>query len=391
MKKILSVLLAVFVLSSCSQDLSQTDNKDYRGGVWISYYELNTMLGSEDGFKSEFSKVIENCKLMRIKNLYIHTRAFGETLYKSDYFPTVANVEAYDFDVFDYILKECRKAGLSVHAWINPYRISSQTDVDKLHKESPAYRWLKDDDPENDTNIGFSNGIYLNPASNKVRALVLDGIRELMAKYDIDGIHIDDYFYPTQATDFDKESYDKYKKSTDNPLSLDGWRCENVNILISSCYSTIKYANKDVIFSISPAANIEHNLKNLYADVSLWIKKGWMDEIIPQIYFGFEYPDNNFCFENLLSEWKSLAKQNENVKLKVGLASYKAVPTLEADMAEWETDYDIIARQVEICDNDSKISGYVYFSYSSLFGESQAYKAQRENILKYLKTGEKNE
>ena len=249
--------------------------------------------------------------------------------------------------------------------------------------------WLNDDVIENDENIAFAQGIYLNPATADVRSLILDGIRELLTNYDIDGIHFDDYFYPSQSETFDKISFAQYKKY--GLLSLEEWRRENVNLLISSVYGTVKYMKKDVIFSISPAASIENNYNNLYADVALWIQEGWIDEIIPQLYFGFRYPDESFCFEALLKEWKSLVKSNPRVALKIGLAAYKAVPNLEADKSEWQAESDIIARQVKICDSDFQISGYVYFSYSSLFSNKAAYKKQLQNILDYLKQEKTNE
>lgn len=392
MKKVLSLLILVLFLCSCSATPNNNETQYCESGIWISYYEINSMLKSEKGFKAEFENVIENCKKLQIQNLYIHTRAFGDSLYTSDYFPLMAGVKDYDYDVFAYIIEKCHKENMLVHAWINPYRVSTATvNIDEIDKNSPAYKWLHDENTDNDLGVCFSNGIYFNPASQEVRRLVLDGIRELVAKYSVDGIHFDDYFYPTTKTDFDTASYNQYKTSCEKPLSLAAWRRENVNLLISSCYEVIKYANKDIVFSISPAASIESNFNNLYADVTEWIEKGYVDEIIPQLYFGFEYPDEEFRFENLLSVWKKAASSNKNVKLKIGLANYKAKPSLEADKAEWENNSDIIARQIAICENDNEISGYVLFSYSSVFGEEAEFREQREKIIEYLKSGEENE
>ncbi len=384
MKRFLIFLLLVICIISftgCNSE-AQTDS-----GIWLTYYELNSMLNGD--FESEFETVINNCKKAKIKNLYIHTRAFGDSLYLSDYFPLVENARKYEYDIFSYILKQCKKADLKVHAWINPYRIStSTTNIDSIDPASLVYKWLNDDNSENDSNVSFANGIYLNPASVEVRDLVVDAIRELLAKYEVDGIHFDDYFYPTTDEEFDKYSYEKYIKETAEPLSLEDWRRFQVNSLIGSCYTAIKYANEDVIFSISPTASFEQNYKRLYADIREWVKKGYIDEIIPQLYFGFNYPDESFRFENLLKEWKLLVRENPNVKLKIGLACYKAKPTLEADMAEWTTNDDIIARQVQICESDSEINGYVLFSYSSLFGTETEYIRQRENLMEYLNSGE---
>ncbi len=389
MKKVLAILISVLILCSCTGKKTEKRTVSINGsGVWISYYELEKMIKSHKGFKSEFKSVINNCKELNIQNLYIHTRAFGETLYESKYFPTQKNIVGNDYDILEYIISASQKAGLKIHAWINPYRISGNINVEKLNKNSPAYIWLNDDIEDNDNNIGFANGIYLNPSSNEVRKLVLDEIRELLKKYDIAGIHFDDYFYPTQNESFDKNSYYEYKNTAENNLNLSDWRRENVNMLISSCQNVVKYSNKNIVFSISPTASNKNNYENLYADVEKWVKNGWVDEIIPQLYFGFDYPDKNYCFERLLAEWKYIAALNSGVKLKIGLASYKAKPNLEADKEEWEHNYDIIARQIEICEKDNDVSGYVYFSYSSLFGDQEEQKAQRENIKEYLKKGE---
>ncbi|MBQ4119439.1 MAG: family 10 glycosylhydrolase [Clostridia bacterium] len=379
MKKILTVLSLTIILCSCANK-KPTEYKDAvsGSGVWISYYELEGMLKTNDGFENEFQKVIENCKDFRIENLYLHTRAFGETLYPTEYFPLLESAKKYEFDVFEYIVTESKKNGLKIHAWINPYRISANSDIEKLNKQSIVYKWINDQ--EMAKNVGFANGIYLNPASTQVRALVLNEVRELITKYNIDGIHFDDYFYPTQKTEFDKSSYKEYKIECENPLSLSDYRRENVNILISSCKALIKHLNNNIVFSISPTASINNNYEKLYADVETWIKQGLVDEIIPQLYFGFEYPDKYFRFENLLKVWKDLLKQNPNVKLKIGLGVYKAKPTLDADKSEWKNNPDIIARQVKICESDSNVSGYVYFSYSSLFGDDTEYKVQREKI-----------
>lgn len=384
MKRVLSVLICVLVLCSCAANKS-AKKQETDSGIWISFYELNSMLSSEKGFKTEFFGVLDNCKKLKIQNLYIHIRAFGELLYKSEHFPQLETVEAYDYDVFGFILSESKKAGLKVHAWINPYRVSSSNeDITKINPLSPAFKWLSDIDKQNDKNVCFSGGIYYNPSSDEVLKLILDSVRELLVNYDVDGVHFDDYFYPTTDSKFDEISYNEYKKSAQNPLSLGDWRRENINLLISSCYTVIKQKNKEVVFSISPAADIKKNRNNLYADVENWIKNGYVDEIIPQLYFGFEYPDSKFGFLNLLDEWKKLARQNTDVKLKIGLAFYKAEPTLAADKKEWENKDDIIARQVAVCQSDNTVSGYVLFSYSTVFSESDAFKKQRKKLLEYL-------
>ena len=385
MKKVLSIIILILLLAGCST-IPIKDTVSYANtatsGVWISYSEVNSMLASENGFESEFLNVISNLRKLNIQNLYIHVRAFCDSLYKSDYFPLVSYAETYQFDIFEYIIKMCHQNDIKVHAWINPYRVSTaSSDIETLNTQSPAYKWLKDEDAENNRNVCISDGIYLNPAEMQVQKLIIDGIKEIIEKYDVDGIHFDDYFYPTTSPQFDEISYNKYCDDKENPISLEDWRRNNVNSLLSGCYSAIKYKNPDILFTVSPTASVKQNYNNLYADVKEWVKGGYIDYIIPQIYFGFNYPDDEFKFENLLTDWKEIVKCGK-VGLLIGLANYKSIPELEEDKAEWENNHDIIARQVQICKEDNIVQGYVYFSYSSLFGEAEEYVKQRENILK---------
>lgn len=392
MKKLIICLLALgLLLAGCSTENNgsipqKNEALPYENvsaaGVWLSFSEINAMFESEAGFKAEFEKVIENCKALKIGEIYIHIRAFCDSLFKSDYFPLIKAARDTDYDAFLYIVNACHAAGIKVHAWINPYRVlTSSSDKENLDPESPAYKWLSDENTENDKNIAFYNGIYLNPAEYEVRELVINGIREVLDKYEVDGIHFDDYFYPTTDPEFDAVSYEKYRSEAENPLSLSDWRRANVNALISGCYTAVKFYGKDIVFSVSPMASAEKNYNELYADVGAWVESGCVDCIIPQLYFGFDYPDKQYCFDNLLDDWIKLCKKNTDVGLKIGLAPYKIGTDSEADSAEWNTFEDIIARQAEICYKNGSVSGYVLFSYSSLVSAEELNTKQRENLI----------
>lgn len=224
-------------------------------------------------------------------------------------------------------------------------------------------------------------GIYLNPAESAVRELIINGIRELLSKYTVDGVHFDDYFYPTTDAAFDKASYEKYCADAKNPIALDDWRRANVNTLLAGCRAAIKsIGGERVDFSISPAASIEKNYSEYYADVKLWVKDGIVDTIIPQLYFGFEYPIREFCFDNLMDSWAELAAENKAVKLAVGLAPYKLGTDSEPDSAEWKNGTDIVARQIKACLDSEAVTGYVLFSYTSVFSDSEQAHEQLDKI-----------
>ena len=191
-------------------------------------------------------------------------------------------------------------------------------------------------------------------------------MREILGKYDIDGIHIDDYFYPSTDKSIDSKQYSQYKASG-GALSLAEWRRASVNSFVSSLYSTVKATNSNLTVSISPAAQIEKNKNELYADCALWLSsKGYADIIIPQIYFGFEH--ETLDFQSLLAEWAALPR-NPQIKLVCGLAAYKCGKNdayAGTGSAEWQENTDILARQLKCIRKNKNYSGFVVFSYKDL-------------------------
>ncbi len=367
MKKLLCVVFVLLLLVGCSpvEEFGQSTKTDsYITGVWVSFSELDQMLAGN--FKDEFDTVIKNCKLRGISDMFVHIRPYCDAIYNSSLFPLRESAKGYDFDILAYMIELCHKNGIRLHAWINPYRVrTADSEIGAVDGDSPAAKWLADEDAENDINVLLENGIYLNPASSEVRALITDGVREVIDNYDIDGIHFDDYFYPTTSESFDEASYTRYRSNTKNPLLLAEWRRANVNALISAVYTAVKFKDKSIIFSISPSASVEENHNKHYADVAAWINSECVDYIVPQLYFGFDYPDAKFGFNNLVNEWKDLVK-GSNVKLLIGLASYKINTDSEPDKVEWANGIDVINRQIEACKQDKSINGHIFFSYGSM-------------------------
>ena len=174
MKRIFICLIAFLLLVGCTvsapkNQAGREEPTKYKGvssaGIWISYSEVNAMLKSENGFKAEFDKAIQNCKQLNIGNIYLHIRSHCDSLFKSDYFPQNKLARGLDYDPFEYAVNSCKNSGIKIHAWINPYRINAASDdVSALDNDSPAYKWLNDDNPDNDINVVRCGGIYLNPA-----------------------------------------------------------------------------------------------------------------------------------------------------------------------------------------------------------------------------------
>ncbi len=378
------ILITAFLFCGCAktnkEDNSKVTTDQKLIGMWITYNELKDMAQSEAGFDAAFTQAMKNAQSLKINTVFVHTRAFCDAVYKSDLFPLADYVKEVGDAALQTMINIAHKNGIKLHAWINPYRVSNRTtDYNQLPENSPVRQWLTDDDKNNDKNVCFTeSGIYLNPAESEAKKLVIDGVREILMRYDVDGIHIDDYFYPTTDAGFDKLSYDEYATNTENPFDLALWRRKNVSSLINSIFCTVKAHNRDMPFGVSPAADLEHCYNDLYADVEGWINAGYIDYIMPQLYFGFEYPSEEFRFDALLYKWMDLVKYS-NVVLYCGLPSYKIGTDSPNDKQEWNEKTDIIARQIKLLDENA-VNGYVYFSYSSLFSKNELNRNQLNNI-----------
>ena len=378
MKKIVAFLLCVFLLCSCSkaEEAKSNEERDF-AAMFLSYIELMELSASGD-FKESFNTVTENCEKLNITDMFIHVRAMSDSLYPSAYYPLTDWAKDQNFDVMGFMIEACHKRNMRFHAWINPYRISSSVnDLEKISPESPAHSLS--------FGIGDTEkGLYFDPSNEEVRRLILDSIREITARYSVDGIHFDDYFYPTDSPYFDLNSYNAYCSQTVKPLSLDNFRRANVNSLISGVKSVLLNADRPILFSVSPAADIENNENHLYADVDYWCESGFIDAVMPQLYFGFDYPNDNFKFENLLNGWIEYLSGSDCLFYPV-LAPYKLDTDQRPDAIEWENGTSIIARQIKLIKENQITNGFALYSYSYVFGDGDNYTKQKENIKKAVK------
>ncbi len=351
---------------------------------WLSYIELSLVSGrnTKESYTAYIDGIFDNMKKIGISDVFVQVRPFADAFYPSDIFPTSAYVSseqggAMPFDVFGVIVERAKLKNLSVHAWINPYRVSHGNDIKALSEKNPARQMYSEGTNEN---VAVTEkGIYFNPASEKVRKLITDGARELLEKYDIKGIHIDDYFYFPDCGDFDSRQYSVYT-SFGGALDLADWRRENVSALLSTLYSAVKSFGQDKIFSVSPAGDIAKCYNENYADVYLWCREeGYCDMIIPQIYFGFE--NEKLPFTRCLEDWMALCA-GSRVNLTVGLALYKAGQEDTYALSgknEWIDGSDIIARQVKLL-RDKKCYGYALYSGTYIDFNEKSFAEELNNL-----------
>ncbi len=370
MKKIiLSAVIICLLLTSCQhkkEDLSVTD--EIRG-IWISCYDHISAQGkTESEYKAETDEMFEKIKTFGFNTAFVHLRAFSDAFYESDIYPYSAYIAGtqgaqLSFDPFAVILESAKEKGISIHGWVNPFRISSDKNTDKISEKNPAKVLIESG---SDEVCILENGIYYNPSCTENHGRITEGIREIIRKYDIDGIHIDDYFYPSVSDRVDSVQYSQYT-SHGGRLSLEEWRKENINTFVSALYKAVKAENSDLIFSISPSGRLEENKEKHFADCEMWLsEEGYADLIIPQIYFGFEHETADFT--SLLVQWGAL-RRNKNTDLACGIGAYKCGTYDEYALSgskEWQEHTDILARQLACIRANTEYSGFVMFSYSDL-------------------------
>lgn len=365
--------------SKATADTLESDEE--MRGVWVSYMELsmeNESSKTQKAFEDKFTEIAQKCRESGFNTLIVQVRPFCDALYKSSYFPwshilTGTQGENPQYDALQIMCDICKENNLKIHAWINPYRVSSNETPKKLSDNNPYIK-------NSEIGIKTDNGIFLDPSNETAQQLISDGVKEIAENYDVDGIQFDDYFYPTKNESFDKKQYEAYieKYGKENSMSLDNWRMQNVNTLICKVYRTIKSVDSSVEFGISPQGNIGNN-DGLYADVKSWCTcKGFADYICPQIYFSLENPA--LTFEDCLDSWTSL-DFDENVKLYVGLGGYKA-GNGEYDEETWLLSDSILADEYDILSNNKSVRGFMLYSYSCL--EDDTAKKEINNLINAL-------
>lgn len=313
-------------------------------GVWVPYFSLATSEGTQEAFEANYKQIADTAKEKGINAMFVHVRPFSDSLYQSQYFPwshILTGTQGQDpgFDALQFMIDYTHSLGMEFHAWINPLRVKTKDTPGTLADSNP-YVQLGEEYPE--YFMEYDGGIYLNPAYPYIRSLIADGAAEIAANYDVDGIHFDDYFYPSEDGVLDSVAYESYVQTVEQPLSLLEWRTANINAMVAQVYSAIKEVKPEVVFGISPQGNIQND-EAMGADVKTWAAvPGYVDYLAPQLYFSFE--NEALGYTEALEEWAALPR-HDGLKLYAGLALYKV--GTDADNGTWLDRDDIIALQAE--------------------------------------------
>lgn len=367
MKKLVLLLLTTLgVFNSFAQPqyefrgvwMATVDNID-----WPPRNQFNV-----DSQKTDFIRQLDMHQQNGMNAVIVQVRPATDAFYPSQFEPwsqwltgTQGKPPVPYYDPLEFTITEAHKRGFEYHAWCNPYRANfsigkasiAPAHITRLHPE-----WF----------LRYGNTLYFDPGNKEGQAWVVNVIRDIVTRYDIDAIHMDDYFYPYRipGKEFpDTASYRLYG----NGMNKDDWRRSNVDSIIYKLSVAIKDIKPWVKFGISPFGVWRNkdkdpegsdtqagqtNYDDLYADILLWLKMQWIDYVAPQIYWEFNQP--HAPYQTLLDWWNN---HTYGRQCYIGLGIYKA-----GSNPAWK-DVSLLPREIDSLRTKSNVQGAIYFSSTS--------------------------
>ncbi|WP_169719256.1 glycoside hydrolase family 10 protein [Algoriphagus mannitolivorans] len=364
--------------------------REFRG-VWIATVaNIDWPVSGTDPWekqKRDFIALLDYYKDLNFNAVIVQIRTAGDAFYQSNYAPwskyltgKQGQAPKTQENPLTWMIREAHNRGLEFHAWLNPYRATMTLETNEL---SPEHDFHK----HRDWMLKYGTKWYYDPGLPEVKNHLLAIIKEVVTNYDIDAIHFDDYFYPYREPKLefpDKASYAKYKKPGQ---SVEDWRRQNVNELIAALHQTIKAQKPWVQFGISPFGVWRNqskdpkgsptqagqtNYDDLFADVLLWMKNGWVDYMLPQLYWSMEH---RLASYRKLADWWSNNTYNTNVY--IGNGPYK----IREDSDEAWKNPGELNTQVNYTRTLPQIHGNAYFSAKSMYLKNRDIASMLKNEL----------
>lgn len=382
--------LSLFMITGVNSS-AQTDEMS---AAWVStVYNLDWPSSNSKNNpqmqKQELINMLDKLKETGINTIVLQVRPKADALYKSSINPwsdVLTGTAGKDpgYDPLKFAVEEAHKRNMEIHAWFNPYRVTtSGTDFNKLAANSPARlhpEWV----------ISYNNKLYYDPGLPEVRKHIVDTVNEVVSNYDVDGIHFDDYFYP-DSNFTDNQTYNKYG----NGMEKGDWRRSNVNNLLKDVKTSIKSIKPNVKFGVSPSGiwrnkssdptgsdtRGSESYSTQYADTRYWIKNNIIDYVTPQLYWPIGYSVADY---SKLVSWWANEVSGSNVNLYIGQGIYKQ------GTGDW-VGQDIagqIIQQVNLNRQYSNIKGSMYFSAKDIMCNK---KLQEDLKTLYIKDSENKE
>ena len=375
--------------TSAGQGEAEAKNPDQFRAVWVStVYRLDYPSKATTDpavLKADADQILQICADLGMTAVILQVRPSADALYPSNYYPWSADLTgrqgqapADGFDPLEYWVEQAHALGLELHAWINPFRVTKggQSEYDSLTADHPAKvhpDWV----------VEYDGKYYFDPGLPDVREYIIQSAEELARNYDIDGIHLDDYFYPGAGFD-DGDTYAKYGS---NFSDVGDWRRDNVNQLVKALGERLRAIDPELSYGISPSgvwadrssqsqgSNTTGGFESYYAsyaDSRKWVKEGWIDYICPQVYWYIGH--SSMDYETIVKWWADTVK-GTGVSLYIGMADYQAGNT---DPTSPWYGVEAIRQQLALNETIPQVDGEVHFRYQFLAENTQLQALYRE-------------
>lgn len=379
--------LLIFITVSINGETLPEVEREFRA-VWIATvdnidFPTKKTLSVEEQ-KAELIQDLELAKELKLNAVIFQVRPMCDAVYNSEIEPwseflTGEMGKAQAFDPLQFLVEEAHKRGILVHAWFNPYRAyhpaAKTVSENHISKRRP------------DLVRKYGNYLWLDPTDAEARAYSLSVVLDVVKRYDIDGVHFDDYFYPYPISENgkkiefpDDKNWNEYlataqkfsnQKMRRIPLERDNWRRANVNQFIESVGREIKKIKPEIMYGISPFGVQDVNYTELYADPQKWLRDGTIDYFVPQLYWKIDRPNREFPI--LLKFWESQNLKKRHVW--AGIGTYKINQPKENTNAQEIIDQIFLTRQIQ------QTAGNIQFSFKSVRNDFDGVqKALREKV-----------
>lgn len=344
-------------------------------GAWIATvanidWPTAEAVGNDSLQKEEMIWLLDSLEAIGINAIIFQVRPTADALYYSELEPTshwlVGTQGApLTWDPLEWTIREAHKRNMEVHVWLNPYRVNlAKTDTSMIcadHVWRKHREWFWE----------YNKQWYFDPGLDVTREWICTIVQDIVLRYDIQAIHMDDYFYPYPSGGKpipDAKTFAKYPRGFDN---IADWRRNNVNLVIQDIHRTIREYNKNVQFGISPFgvwrnASVDStgsattagitNYDDLYADIRLWIKNGWIDYVLPQLYWEIGKKAADY---EILAHWWANEVRGTNCRLYIGMAPYRLENA--SPKTPWGQGNEI-SRQMQLNRTIPEITGECFYS-----------------------------
>jgi uncharacterized lipoprotein YddW (UPF0748 family) len=365
---ILAVIMLPFM--ACSDDNKSVEPqveeesimpKPELRGVWMATTsEIDWPLGrhSADEQKQLYIDYLDKFVEANINAIFFQVRPNADAFYDSPYeswSSWITGTAGQDpgYDVLQFIIDEAHARNIEFHAWLNPYRITMRASG------SASFPAL---DPKIDPDLtkDYDRIRIYNPALPEVQDRIVNIVKDILNKYDVDGIHMDDYFYPDPGYYSNLNDTAEYRIYGSDYATINDFRFANVDKVVKRIHETVKDVKPGAIFSISPTSSMSYNL-SLYADIVKWYENQWVDVLIPQVYSATGAITNASSFNRLTNEW------NQYYKTKVALMIGHYLSRVGDGTSSQFTSAQEIVDQFTIVRRQSGTMGSVLYSAKCFF------------------------